>query len=180
MSVSSQIARLSDAKNEIVSAIKKYGVTVPSDADLENLADKCLAIASIVTVIVDSALLPTSKNAVENRVVYRAQHWQYHATFPVDGWVDCSDDEKSSGYLYKQTVSITPADDSAPQVTSESEFCDIGTYEPTGIPSTDAMLACAANIVDTGYTVSEDGGKVTTLVSAKPACDITISWKLKT
>lgn len=49
MSIQKQIARLNGAKEQIEAAIKMYGVTVPSDAVLDNLADKCLAIAAAAT-----------------------------------------------------------------------------------------------------------------------------------
>lgn len=72
MSIETEIRRLTDAKAEIVTAIKKYGVTVPDDATLDNLADRCLAIAAILTVVVDTELSETSENAVQNKVIYNA------------------------------------------------------------------------------------------------------------
>lgn len=179
MSILSQIARLSNAKEEIAAAIKKYGVTVPDDATLDNLADKCLAIAAIVNVIVDHELSPTSTNAVENQAVYHAQQWRYRAMYAVDSWQDCSYEEKAHGMLYKQTVSLSPTDSIAPQITAESEFCGTASYPRSDDPDTDNSLAAATALINDGDNETDDG-VVVTMVAEKPTCDVVVEWWLKT
>lgn len=109
----------------------------------------------------------------------RANATMYTALYRLDTWVDADEDAKSKGYVYQQTVTLTPDDPKAPTVTADSKFLPQMGTPKTGIAETDEILKETLNIISDGLTTT-GAGTVTTLVKEKPATDIPVVWTLRT
>lgn len=103
----------------------------------------------------------------------------YEGTFRIDDWVDASGNEKTNGYNYTQTISLSSNNENAPTITSNSQFLPTIGFYPTGNVSTDESLSETLNIINSGKTTSGNGN-ITTLVTEKPTTDITVVWAIRT
>lgn len=103
----------------------------------------------------------------------------YEGTFRIDDWVDASENEKTNGYNYTQTISLSSNNENAPTITSNSQFLPTIGFYPTGNVSTDESLSETLNIINSGKTTSGNGN-ITTLVTEKPTTDITVVWAIRT
>lgn len=112
------------------------------------------------------------RTALQKEAIY-----EYYAALLVDGWTETADPDKSNGYLYKQTATITPVVSGAPAVTANSRFMSPAWYTPTRVAATDETLDAVLAIIGAGVTES-GAGTITTVVTEKPSCDITVRWNL--
>lgn len=176
MSIQSQLNRLTSAKSALRSAISAKGVTVPAATTLDGYS---ALVAQITTGDMNTAVYDPQGKARDIFAEIAANTPLYTATFRVNGWSEASASAKSKGYAYQQTVSLLPVKAGAPTVTANSEFVTGCSFLPVGVAETDQALAEALTIINNGYTTSGTGA-VTTLVTEKPAVDITVRWALRT
>ena len=100
-----------------------------------------------------------------------AQPAVYYAIYRADGWTASN----VNGYNYTQKVSVQKISAASPNITTSSVFLTPGFFLPTGVANTDAILSSAMGIINSGYSESGNNS-VTTRVTAKPTCDITVRW----
>lgn len=111
-------------------------------------------------------------DAVEDKLPYK-----YNATFTLDKWTDSTDTDKANGYPYRQTVTLIPDKEDAPNVTPSSTFASGCGVEHTGVAATDDALDGALSIINEGKTVT-GYQTVTTIVKEKPTAEITVRWDI--
>lgn len=95
----------------------------------------------------------------------------YYGTFSATGWQASN----SNGYSYVQTINLSKANPNSKDISSSSVFLTPGFFLPTGVANTDAVLSSAMGIINGGYSESGNNS-VTTRVTTKPTCDITVRW----
>ena len=100
-----------------------------------------------------------------------AQPAVYYAIYRADGWTASN----VNGYNYTQTVSVQKLSAASPNITTSSVLLTPGFFLPTGVANTDAVLSSAMGIINGGYSESGNNS-VTTRVTTKPTCDITVRW----
>lgn len=117
------------------------------------------------------AASPAAVNAVSNI---------YTATFLLDGWENSTDEDKKQGYIYTQTVAISPAEETpnAPPITKNSVFLSPVFRTPLKISEVDDILDKVLPIINDGITSSGDG-VITTIVKEKPSADVVCKWDMK-
>lgn len=118
-----------------------------------------------------------TKTETDTRIAANAP--MYTALYTIDAWADTDESTQANGYLYQQTVTLTPDDTDAPAVTADSKFLPQIGSPKTGVAETDDALKEALNIIADGMT-STGAGTVTTLVREKPTTDIPVVWTLRT
>lgn len=111
-------------------------------------------------------------DAVENKLPYK-----YNATFTLDKWSDSTVTDKTNGYPYRQTATLIPDKEDAPNVTPSSTFASGCGVEHTGVAATDDALDGALSIINEGKTVT-GYQTVTTIVKEKPTAEITVRWEI--
>lgn len=177
MSVQTEIHRLQAAKEELKSAIEAKGVTVPDGTTLDGYGD---LVGQISTGDMKKAIYDPQGKSRDIFAEVAANAPLYTATFLLDGWTEADEETKGRGYAFTQTATLLPDDPAAPAVTADSVFVTAGTFLPTGVADTDAVLAEAlAALVQSGYAVSGDG-TVTAFVQQAPAADIPVRWAIRT
>lgn len=118
-----------------------------------------------------------TKTETDARITANAP--MYTALYRMDDWADADESAQANGYMYRQTVTLTPDDPNSPAVTADSKFLpQIGTPK-TGVAETDDILKEALNIIADGVTTT-GAGTVITLVREKPTTDIPVVWTLRT
>lgn len=104
---------------------------------------------------------------------------RYKARYTLHGWAAVTDETaKADGYAYTQTVTLTPIDANAPEITADSDFLSPPRYEPPGVPATEEVLDAVLAIINAGHTVS-GANTVTTMVQELPDAEIEIIWKMR-
>lgn len=111
-------------------------------------------------------------DAVEDKLPYK-----YNATFTLDKWTDSTITDKANGYPYRQTATLIPDKEDAPNVTPSSTFASGCGVEHTGVAATDDALDGALSIINEGKTVT-GYQTVTTIVKEKPTAEITVRWDI--
>lgn len=96
----------------------------------------------------------------------------YYATYTLTGWSEIS----TNGFTYQQTVTVNKVNSSSPDIDANSIFLTTGFFLPTGVASTDDNLAKSIAIINSGYSISQDGNKIVTQVTQKPATEVTVRW----
>lgn len=117
-------------------------------------------------------------NCYTKQQINEKKAFLYKATFLLSGWTSADSDEKSNGYNYKQTVSLSSDEEGAPAITDESIFLSLGFFYSTKILQTDMTLSSSLSEINGGYSVS-GSGNITTLTKNKPSSDITVYWLIK-
>lgn len=95
----------------------------------------------------------------------------YYGTFSATGWQASN----FNGYSYVQTINLSKTNPNSKNISSSSVFLTPGFFLPTGSASTDATLSSAMGIINGGYSKSGNNS-ITTRVTTKPTCDITVRW----
>ena len=111
-------------------------------------------------------------DAVEDKLPYK-----YNATFTLDKWSDSTVTDKANGYPYRQTATLIPDKEDAPNVTPSSTFASGCGVEHTGVAATDDALDGALSIINEGKTVT-GYQTVTTIVKERPTAEITVRWDI--
>ena len=111
-------------------------------------------------------------DAVKDKLPYK-----YNATFTLDKWVDSTATDKTNGYPYRQTATLIPDKEDAPNVTPSSTFASGCGVEHTGVAATDDALDGALSIINEGKTVT-GYQTVTTIVKERPTAEITVRWDI--
>ena len=109
---------------------------------------------------------------VKDRLPYK-----YNATFTLNKWVDSTVTDKANGYPYRQTATLIPDKEDAPNVTPSSTFASGCGVEHTGVAATDDALDGALSIINEGKTVT-GYQTVTTIVKERPTAEITVRWDI--
>lgn len=111
-------------------------------------------------------------DAVKDKLPYK-----YNATFTLDKWSDSTVTDKANGYPYRQTATLIPDKEYAPNVTPSSTFASGCGVEHTGVAATDDALDGALSIINEGKTVT-GYQTVTTIVKERPTAEITVRWDI--
>lgn len=177
MSIQTELDRLTGAKASLKSVVESKGVPVPEAATLDAYA---ALVQQIGTGDMKKAVYDPRGKSRDIFAAVAANAPLYTATFLLDGWTDAGEEARTKGYPYTQTVTAEPDDPDAPTVTADSVFVTAGTFLPTGVADTDAVLTEAlAAVVQNGYAAS-GAGTITAWVQQKPAADIPVRWAIRT
>lgn len=100
---------------------------------------------------------------------------KYYGTLTVGGWKG-----NKENLTYYQTVTLTPARDTAPAVTEDSIFLSDAGFDSTGNFYTDAELQTTLDIIRNGITKTGDGTVTVSLDGSEfPESDITCCWTIQ-
>ena len=156
------------AKNAATSAAASASAASQSASDAEDAAKRAEAAAGIDPN--NYFTKPQTKSLVS---------WQYTCIYDLDNWVASSSTDRTNGYPYTQTVTLTPINPQAPSITADSVFEPQIGCTPTGAAETDNTLRAALAVIANGNSTS-GAGTITTTVQNKPTVDVPVIWTLKT
>lgn len=177
MSIQTELDRLTGAKASLKSVVESKGVTVPEAATLDAYA---ALVQQIGTGDMKKVVYDPRGKSRDIFAAVAANAPLYTATFLLDGWTDAGEEARTKGYAYTQTVTAEPDDPDAPTVTTDSVFVTAGTFLPTGVADTDAVLTEALAAVVQNGCAESDAGTITAWVQQKPAADIPVRWAIRT